>query len=400
MPTYEAITIAEGLIGYRRIRAEFLINSVRAERLFDRLKDDDIFDIEQLKYLIEKNGMTLANKQNLAELRKKFCIYAELDAWYNFIEPFLHSIPHLTFNADETIVASHSDGKVETIKKRLPLVKNIAYISHITAMCCYSASEAKVPLFIILQNLQNTPQELKNIPNVYFASSASGWITHSLFTAWCIHFCTWLSKYRADFLAENYPQDQEKPVILFLDGHGSRINYEASSILRTHNIIAITFRSHTTHLCQPFDIVIASPLKSYLRQFWLSAEKRYANVLPPDLVGTKKLRFLLIYALLDAVEAAFSYANCSISFAKTGLLPFNKDAVLNNENYVFERPPPINHPLKETNHNSSFSNLHRTLVLKTLVCYKPCFLDNHVYRLHTKMHHSKYMEEFTLEKKY
>ena len=145
-------------------------------------------------------------------------------------------------------------------------------------------------------------------------------------------------------MAENYPQDQEKPVILFLDGHGSRINYEASSILRTHNIIAITFRSHTTHLCQPFDVVIASPLKSYLRQFWLSAEKRYANVLPPDLVGTKKIRFLLIYALLDAVEAAFSYANCSISFAKTGLLPFNKDAVLNNENYVFERPPPNQPP--------------------------------------------------------
>ena len=88
--------------------------------------------------------MTLANKQNLAELRKKFCIYAELDAWYNFIEPFLHS-----------------DGKVVTIKKRLPLVKNIAYISHITVMCCYSALGVKVPLFIVLQNLQNTTKNSK-----------------------------------------------------------------------------------------------------------------------------------------------------------------------------------------------------------------------------------------------
>ena len=340
VPTYEAITIAEGLISYRKIRAEYLLNSINAGRLFERLKDDTVFELEQLKFIIEKNGMTLANKQNLADLRKQFCTYAELDAWYDFVEPFLHGIPYMTFNADETIVASHSDGKVVTIKKRLPLVKNVTYNSHITAMCCHSASGVKVPLFIILQNLQNIPQELKAIPNVYFASSASGWITHTLFTAWCIHFCTWLSKYRSDFLAEHYPQDHDKPVILFIDGHGSRINYEALNILRMHNVIAITFRSHTTHLCQPFDVVIASPLKTYLRQFWLSAEKRYEHVLPQDLVGTKRLRFLLIYALLDATQAAFSHANCSASFAKTGLLPFNKDIVLKNENYIFQRPDP------------------------------------------------------------
>ena len=340
VPTYEALTIAEGLLSYRRTRAEYLLNDVHSYRLIERIDDDQQFTIMQLKILIEKNGLRLANKQDISELRRRFCTYHELESWYDFIGPFLHDMPHLTFNADETIVASHSDGKVVTIKKRLPLVTNIRYNSHITAMCCYSASGEKVPLFVILQNLQNLPNELKNIPNIYFASSSSGWMTNTLFTAWCIHFCTWLSKYRADFLAEYYPMDKDKPIILFLDGHGSRINYEGLYILRAHNVIAITFRSHTTHLCQPFDVVIASPLKIYLRQYWLSAERRYSHLLPPDLTGTKKLRFLLVYCLIDAVEVAMSKANCATSFAKTGLLPYDKTKVLSNQDFVLHGPPP------------------------------------------------------------
>ena len=340
VPTYEALTIAQSLIEFRRIRAEYLLHAVHSDRLIDRLDDDKEVTIMQLKFLIERNGMTLANKQDLAELRRKFCTYYELDSWYDFIGPFLQDLPYLTFNADETVVASHSDGKVVTIKKRLPLVSGIRYNSHITAMCCYSASGEKVPLFVILQNLQKVPEELKMIPNVYFASSASGWITNVLFTAWVIHFCTWLSKYRADYLAEHYPQNKDKPVILFLDGHGSRINYDALYLLRAHNVIAITFRSHTTHLCQPFDVVIASPLKVYLRQFWLSAEKRYAHLLPSALAGTKRLRFLLIFSLIDAVDAAMSKANCATSFAATGLLPYDKSKVLTNANFVHMGPPP------------------------------------------------------------
>ena len=68
------------------------------------------------------------------------------------------------------------------------------YNAHITAMCCLSASGTVVPLFLILQNLQKIPEELKKLSGVYFASSLSGWMTHDLFTAWCIHFVTFLSK--------------------------------------------------------------------------------------------------------------------------------------------------------------------------------------------------------------
>ena len=163
-------------------------------------------------------------------------------------------------------------------------------------------------------------------------------MTHTLFTAWCIHFVTFISKYREDFLSSFHPLDKDEPIILFLDGHGSRINYEALYILRIHNIIAITFRSHTTHICQPFDVVIASPLKNYLRQFWNGAEHRYRHLIPPELTGTKRLRLLLIYSLLDAVSASMSLSNCATAFAKTGLLPFNKEIVLTNPNYVQNIP--------------------------------------------------------------
>ena len=82
VPTYEALTIAEGLLDYRRIRAEYLLNDVRSNRLLDRIDDDKRFTIMQLKLLIESSGLTLANKQDLAELRRKFCTYYELDSFY------------------------------------------------------------------------------------------------------------------------------------------------------------------------------------------------------------------------------------------------------------------------------------------------------------------------------
>ena len=51
--------------------------------------------------------------------------------------------------------------------------------------------------------------------------------------------------------------------------------------------------------------------------------------------------------LIDAEESAMSRGNCATAFQKTGLLPFNKDVVLTNPDYVQNNPglvPPAQPP--------------------------------------------------------
>ena len=52
-----------------------------------------------------------------------------------------------------------------------------------------------------------------------------------------------------------------KPVILFLNGHSSHLGLEASKYCQDHQIIFYCLLPNATHILQPFDIGIFSPLK-------------------------------------------------------------------------------------------------------------------------------------------
>lgn len=48
-----------------------------------------------------------------------------------------------------------------------------------------------------------------------------------------------------------------------MDGYGSHDTYESLHYCEEHNIIPLTFPSHTTHLLQPLDVYVFQPLKHY-----------------------------------------------------------------------------------------------------------------------------------------
>lgn len=340
VPTYEAIVIARNLMEGRLMRAEYLLNKFHCPKLLAKFEVyDSIFDIHHLTSICDQYNLRLSNPQTIEELRKKYCEYNDINNFYDFIAPHATTPPHLTFNADETTVVSHSNSKVITLRGKLPLKPDKKFNLHMTAMCCFNAIGAKVPLFIILKNLQSLPQELKNlnIP-VYYAASRSGWMTKELFTAWSIHFIAWTATYRATYLHTYFPQDEDKQILLYLDGHGSRINYHAMKLFQQNNIKVVTLRPHTTHLCQPFDRVIASPLKRYIKEYSYVWNHRYPQI--SYLTGARLERAKAILCLYDAFEKAVDLSNAESAFRSTGLIPFDKNVVLNNTNYVFNRPLP------------------------------------------------------------
>ena len=66
--------------------------------------------------------------------------------------------------------------------------------------------------------------------------------------------------------------DKREPAaraLLILDGHASRINFSALEYLSRACCDVIILPAHTSHITQPFDVAIASPLKNIYKQLLL-----------------------------------------------------------------------------------------------------------------------------------
>ena len=157
-----------------------------------------------------------------------------------------------------------------------------------------------------------------------------------------MHFIAWTATYRVTYLHTYHSRDENQQILLYLDGHGSRINYQAMKLFEQNNIKVVTLRPHTTHICQPFDRVIASPLKRYIKEYSSLWNRRYPQI--SNLTGTRLERAKAVLCLYDAFEKSVDLANAESAFRSTGLIPFNRNIVLANTNYVFNRPVPPNPP--------------------------------------------------------
>ena len=106
----------------------------------------------------------------------------------------------LLFGADETMLEPSKLKKVGLPSDiTLALQRGILNMPHITAMCAHNVVGVAVPLFIILKDLHNLPDDLKEYAEsgqAWFGSSPSAYMTRDLFMVWTICFINWLSGYR------------------------------------------------------------------------------------------------------------------------------------------------------------------------------------------------------------
>ena len=114
--------------------------------------------------------------------------------------------------------------------------------------------------FNILPKLRNFPQDLSPLANwTFFTSSASGWDNGKLFIAFCIYFWNYVSHYKV-------ANGINEPVWLILDGHKTRANSKAVEFCAAHGVNLVILPAHTSHVTQPFDVGLAAPMKSRIRQ--------------------------------------------------------------------------------------------------------------------------------------
>lgn len=84
-----------------------------------------------------------------------------------------------------------------------------------------------------------------------------------------------------------------------------------------HNIIVVCLPSHTTHALQPCDVGIFGPLASAWKSLVLQASEEY--------IAIRKDNLLHYYH--QARERAFKKTTINSAFAKTGIHPWNPDAL-------------------------------------------------------------------------
>ncbi|KIK78358.1 hypothetical protein PAXRUDRAFT_164217 [Paxillus rubicundulus Ve08.2h10] len=106
--------------------------------------------------------------------------------------------------------------------------------------------------------------------------------------------------------------------LLLVDGHNSHYAHGFLKYARTHQILVLCYPSHTTHVYQGLDVVVFSVLK----QCWSGAHDEYERTTGQSI--SKKI-FLTVYgpAHINALMPEVILA----AFHKTGILPFNPDAI-------------------------------------------------------------------------
>jgi len=96
-------------------------------------------------------------------------------------------------------------------------------------------------------------QELENLPDVLVETTGSGSMMQEVFLVYAKHFVSCL------------PTDHQ-PVILFLDGHGSRWNVDALLYLMANHVFPFILPSHTSIWSQPNDAGVNKRFHSAVEQ--------------------------------------------------------------------------------------------------------------------------------------
>ena len=236
--------------------------------------------------------------------------------------------PQLCFNSDETSVEISKPRKIiiPPGEQEGHKVDKFHFSCHISAMVTINAAGDDFVPYIIVP-LKNMPKDLTPLVaggKIDIGGSDNGWINDECFECWAKKFIE-----RVIEIRKTYHFDQKQKAILFLDGHCSRNNRHVMDIFKKANIEVIIFPPHLTHIMQPFDRVVARPLKDALPRI---ASHIIDEIDENEQEKISVVRTAEIQGFVDAHRIATTTHNCRIAFEACGLLPRNPEKILKNKN--------------------------------------------------------------------
>lgn len=180
----------------------------------------------------------------------------------------------------------------------------------ITAVECISADGRCLPPLIIWpgKTIQNTWIS-HDTPDWHYACSDKGYMNWKINSHWVKNVFDPATRDRA----------AGKPRLLVIDGFNTHESLEVMTFCFQNNIVLCRQPSHTTHITQPCDVGVFSPLKTAYRE---QVDFLYRG----GAETVNKAHFTLLYS--RARDVALTSRNIRSGWSKTGLFPFNPRKVL------------------------------------------------------------------------
>ena len=147
-------------------------------------------------------------------------------------------------------------------------------------------------------------------------------------------------------------------ILLLVNGHKSRANYFAARLFEMFGIDILVFSGHTSHLLQPFDVGIASPLKTIYKKKLLQYDLSLNNGMDRVQKNAMEIRIMMIKCLVAALSEAASLENIQSGFRAAGLFPLNPAVPLSSQ-YAMDSSLRVKFPeLCEKIQNGNLVNNH------------------------------------------
>ena len=329
MDTMEVLDEATRLKGRRIAWGVQFLREINSIELSEKLGDQNVYTPcrSWINNILDDLEAHIRSRRLIEQKRLEACSFRVIETFYSTFGPLIQDVnTSLLFTADETMLQTSSRRKaVLPIGVKCVVEEGYPNLPHISAMMCTNILGIGPPPFIILNDLQHLPPELKCFAdggNAWFASSSNGYMTRDVFTMWTICFVNWLSKYK-----QSLPCDIRRgKALVILDGHTSRENPLALALFRKANVEVIVLPSHSTHVLQMFDVGLAGPLKS----FYAAKVKKCVKKCTQDIslmTNAAKYRRACIEAFLDAWQCACTPSNCFAAARETGIYPLDPNAV-------------------------------------------------------------------------
>ena len=258
--------------------------------------------------------LTLRKSDKLDRCRAEAYNAEVVDEYFNLLQNVLKennllSAPRQLYNCDETFLP------LDTTREKVVTLKNTKHVysqaqgtsDHITMLCGASAAGIPLPPMIIYpKSFPGGPYTVAGPDDAVYAKSESGWVDSDLFLSWL----------KKSFLKFAVPQ---RPLILFVDGHSSHVTLDVIDLARENDVVIFCLPPHTTHALQPLDVAVFKSLKDFF-----SKSVRALCFAKKNFIVSKR-EFARV--VKGPFERAFSIPNIKAGFAKSGIFPFNPNAI-------------------------------------------------------------------------
>ncbi|KJZ70572.1 hypothetical protein HIM_10040 [Hirsutella minnesotensis 3608] len=176
---------------------------------------------------------------------------------------------------------------------------------------CVSATGRRLTPVVVLTGTNLQGQWFpENFPSWKYDCNPSGWSNGEIALKWLEEV----------FLPETKPEIPSLWRILVLDGASSHVTIDFMHTAWKHHVQLLFLPAHSSHITQPLDVGVFSPLNTFYRQ-------QFAGLVDFSINAPRqKQRFLRAYAA--GSEEAFSKTNIQAGFRAAGIFPTNVERPL------------------------------------------------------------------------